>query len=142
MTFPYSRDIITEDETRKLAKEFTEAVKPGDVIILDGDLGTGKTFFVKAFAECLGISNVSSPTFALVNEYYGEMKLYHFDFYRIEKAAELFDIGINDYLNDSEAVSFIEWGNLFPEVLPGKRIEIIISMKDDYSRNFKFARYE
>lgn len=142
MNFPHSRDILTEDETRGLAGELSESVEPGDVIILNGNLGTGKTFFVKAFAKYFGISNVSSPTFALVNEYYGERKIYHFDFYRIEKAAELFDIGINDYLNDNEAISFIEWGNLFPEVLPGKRIEIFITMKDDYSRNFKFVKYE
>jgi len=140
--YPYSLEVFSEYETRQLAKDFSAVIDPGDIIILNGDLGTGKTFFVKALAKNLGITNVSSPTFAIVNEYYGIKKIYHFDFYRIEKSEELFDIGINDYLNDPEAITFIEWGNLFPEMLPAKRIEIFISMNDELSRNFKFVKHE
>ena len=142
MKYPYSLEVFSEYETRQLAKDFSAVIDPGDIIILNGDLGTGKTFFVKALAKNLGITNVSSPTFAIVNEYYGIKKIYHFDFYRIEKSEELFDIGINDYLNDPEAITFIEWGNLFPEMLPAKRIEIFISMNDELSRNFKFVKHE
>ena len=142
MKFPYSLKIFSEDETRQLAGEFSNSIGPGDVVILNGDLGTGKTFFVKALAKNFGITNVSSPTFAIVNEYSGTRKIYHFDFYRIEKAGELFDIGINDYLNDTDAITFIEWGNLFPEVLPAKTIEIIITMDDELNRNFSFIKHE
>lgn len=142
MELPYSLKILSEEETCELADKFSEIIVPGDVIVLAGDLGTGKTFFVKALAKKFGITNVSSPTFAIINEYYGDKKIYHFDFYRIEKASELFDIGINDYLNDTEAITLIEWGNLYPEVLPDKRIEISISMDDDLNRIFKFVKHE
>ncbi|HKJ80666.1 MAG TPA: tRNA (adenosine(37)-N6)-threonylcarbamoyltransferase complex ATPase subunit type 1 TsaE [Ignavibacteriaceae bacterium] len=142
MNLPNTAKVFSEDETGILAIEFSKMIKNGDVIILNGDLGTGKTFFVKALAKNFGIANVSSPTFAIVNEYYGSKKIYHFDFYRIEKATELFDIGINDYLNDMEAITFIEWGNLFPEVFPEKRIEVNISMNEDVSRNFEIKKYE
>ena len=111
MKYPNSLKIFSEDETKNIALEFSKDLKNGDVVILNGDLGTGKTFFVKEVGKLFGINNVSSPTFALVNEYSGRIKIYHFDFYRIEKSDELFDIGFNDYLNDNEAIIFIEWGN-------------------------------
>ena len=68
------------------------------------------------------------------------MKFYHFDFYRIEKIKELYDIGFDEYMNDEEAVKFIEWGNLYPLVLPHKRTEIEITLQDDFSRDFYFNR--
>ncbi len=138
--FPEKRILNTEEETTKLAVEFAETIKQGDIIILNGNLGTGKTFFVKQAAKYFKISNVSSPTFSLVNEYEGDLKIYHFDFYRINKAAELYDIGINDYFNDSSAVVFIEWGELIPEILPANRIEIRIKLNKDFSREFIFER--
>ncbi|MDR3626417.1 MAG: tRNA (adenosine(37)-N6)-threonylcarbamoyltransferase complex ATPase subunit type 1 TsaE, partial [Ignavibacteriaceae bacterium] len=99
-------------------------------------------FFIRQALKNIGIENVSSPTFAIVNEYVGKFKIYHFDFYRINDSAELFDIGFNDYLNDGDAVTFIEWGNLMPAILPHKRIEISINLKDDFSREFIFEKYE
>jgi tRNA threonylcarbamoyladenosine biosynthesis protein TsaE len=132
--------VYLEQETEKLAAEFSFLVNPGDLIVLNGNLGTGKTFFIKSLLKSFNINGVSSPTFALVNEYIGEMKFYHFDFYRIEMIKELYDIGFDEYMNDEEAVKFIEWGNLFPFVLPHKRTEIEITLKDDLSRNFYFNR--
>jgi tRNA threonylcarbamoyladenosine biosynthesis protein TsaE len=129
-----SRFIRNEEETTALAKEFVSELKGGEIIVLDGELGAGKTFFIKKGLESLGISNVSSPTFALINEYYGKIKVYHFDFYRIKNVNELYDIGYDDYLNDDEAIIFIEWGNLFPQILPQKRIDIEIKVFDDFSR--------
>ena len=129
-----------EQETEKLAAEFSFLVNPGDLIVLNGNLGTGKTFFIKSLLKSFNINGVSSPTFALVNEYIGEMKFYHFDFYRIEMIKELYDIGFDEYMNDEEAVKFIEWGNLFPLVLPHKRMEIEITLLDDFSRDFYFNR--
>jgi len=132
--------VYREQETEKLAEDFSSVLNPGDLIILNGNLGTGKTFFIKSLLKSYNISGVSSPTFALVNEYIGDMKFYHFDFYRIEIINELYDIGFDEYMNDEEAVKFIEWGSLFPFVLPKKRTEIEITIKDDLSRDFCFNR--
>ena len=142
MKYPYSLKIITEAETRNIALEFSKDLQKGDVVVLNGDLGTGKTFFVKEIGKIFGINSVSSPTFALVNEYSGRIKIYHLDFYRIEKLEEIFDIGFNDYVNDNEAIMFIEWGELFSEILPHKRFEVIIKLNEDFSRSFKINRYD
>lgn len=141
MELPYSKKLYSEEETISLANEFIKILWPGDVVILNGNLGSGKTFFIKQALKNYGIENVNSPTFAIVNEYSGNYNVYHFDFYRINNPAELFDIGINDYLNDDQAITFIEWGNLIPQVLPRKRIEINIALNDDFSRVFEFKRY-
>jgi tRNA threonylcarbamoyladenosine biosynthesis protein TsaE len=140
--YPYSLKIITEAETSDIALEFSKDLQKGDVVVLNGDLGTGKTFFVKEIGKIFGINCVSSPTFALVNEYSGRIKIYHLDFYRIEKLEEIFDIGFNDYINDNEAIMFIEWGELFSEILPHKRFEVIIKLNEDFSRSFKINRYD
>jgi tRNA threonylcarbamoyladenosine biosynthesis protein TsaE len=140
--YPNSLKIFSEDETKNIAVEFSKDLKNGDVVILNGDLGSGKTFFVKEVGKHFGINNVSSPTFAIVNEYLSRIKLYHFDFYRIEKSEEIINIGFNDYLNDNEAVIFIEWGELFSKILPRKRYEIKIMLNEDFSRTFKIDKYD
>ncbi|MCL5031382.1 MAG: tRNA (adenosine(37)-N6)-threonylcarbamoyltransferase complex ATPase subunit type 1 TsaE [Bacteroidetes bacterium] len=134
--------VCSEEETIDLALSFADNLKSGDIVVLNGNLGAGKTFFVRNVVKKFGIENVCSPTFAIVNEYTNSNKIYHFDFYRINNSAELFDIGYNDYLSDVEAITFIEWGNLIPEVLPQKRIEIEIKIESDYSREFNFVKYE
>jgi tRNA threonylcarbamoyladenosine biosynthesis protein TsaE len=126
--------VNSEKETADLAEEFSLALKAGETIVINGELGAGKTFFIKSAAKSLGINNVNSPTFALVNEYTGKFKIYHFDFFRINEVKELYDIGFVDYLNDEKAIIFIEWGNLFPEILPHKRIEVEIQVLEDFSR--------
>lgn len=141
MKYPLEKKVFSEEETAELAFEFAKELNSGDVVILNGNLGAGKTFFIKKAAFSFGIENVSSPTFALVNEYTGKIKIYHFDFYRINKIEELYDIGINDYLADNESIIFIEWGNLFPDVLPHKRIEININLNEDFSRTFNFTKH-
>ncbi len=142
MKFPFSKKIFSVEETSSLADDFVKILAPGDVVILNGNLGAGKTFFVKQILKKFNIDFVNSPTFAIVNEYYGKYIFYHFDFYRINREVELFDIGINDYLNNVEAITFIEWGNMFPDILPKKRIEIDITLNEDYSRQFYFIKYE
>lgn len=141
MEFPCERISSSEEETKKLAIEFLSELKPGDLVVLNGELGTGKTFFIKKITEAMGVTNANSPTFALVNEYNGKTRVYHFDFYRINQEAELHDIGLEDYLADDEAISFIEWGELFPNVLPGKRYEIKIEEIDNEKRKFRFFKY-
>lgn len=113
----------------------------GDRIILNGDLGTGKTFFIKAALSSIGIKNVNSPSFAIVNEYQNDLHFFHFDFYRLKNSAELFEIGWHDYLNYDESIIFVEWGNRFPSILPKKRIEIKINIVSGSERDFRFEKF-
>ncbi len=140
MDFPFVRRVFSEEETTRIAELFTTRLVRGDVIVLNGNLGAGKTFFVRSAAKAMKISGVNSPTFAIVNEYDNDEKIYHFDFYRIEDAVELFDLGYNDYLNDTEAITFIEWGERLPGVLPAKRYEINIKVNEDLSREIKIEK--
>ncbi|MFN3871391.1 MAG: tRNA (adenosine(37)-N6)-threonylcarbamoyltransferase complex ATPase subunit type 1 TsaE [Ignavibacterium sp.] len=142
MDFPSERISRSEEDTKQLALEFLSELKAGDVVVLNGALGTGKTFFIKKITEALGITKANSPTFALVNEYESEpnVRIYHFDFYRINKEAELHDIGLEDYLADNEAITFIEWGELFPDILPHKRYEIKIEEIENEQRKFRFSK--
>ncbi len=132
----------SEKETEDIALNFIREIKSGDVIVLNGPLGSGKTFFVKKIAEHYKISSTTSPTFAIVNEYIGETKIYHFDFFRIDSIKELHDIGFEDYLADNDAITFIEWGKLFPEILPRSRYEIQITLNEDDSRKILIIKYE
>ena len=142
MTFPYLRKSKSESASILIANEFAASLRNGMIIILNGDLGAGKTFFIKHILQNFNVNNTNSPTFAIVNEYIGDKIFYHFDFYRINKKNELYDIGIEDYFNDEQSIIFIEWGNLFPDILPQKRIEINISYIDDNEREFSFIEHE
>lgn len=142
MISPYLRKSESEDDTAIIANEFAANLKSGMIVILNGDLGAGKTFFIKKVLQKFNVTNSNSPTFAIVNEYFGDKTFYHFDFYRINRETELHDIGIEDYFTDEQSIIFIEWGNLFPEVLPKKRIEINISYNDEDEREFRFIEYE
>ncbi|VAX21858.1 tRNA threonylcarbamoyladenosine biosynthesis protein TsaE [hydrothermal vent metagenome] len=136
MEFPLKIVVADETGTVNLAKKFSKVLKPSCTVALIGDLGTGKTFFTKNVIAAFGNSEVSSPTFAIVNVYETKFKIYHFDFYRIKKVGELYDIGFDDYLSDSDAITFIEWADLFPEILPEHRFEIKINYIDETKREF------
>jgi tRNA threonylcarbamoyladenosine biosynthesis protein TsaE len=140
--YPFEKAVASPEETKELATAFANQINSDQPVILNGELGSGKTFFVKQACNVWGIKNVSSPSFAIVNSYKNKKTIYHFDFYRIKNREELLEIGFNDYLNDIEAIIFIEWGNLIPEVLPMKRIEINIDMLDGTKRYFRFSKYE
>ncbi|OGU72595.1 MAG: tRNA (adenosine(37)-N6)-threonylcarbamoyltransferase complex ATPase subunit type 1 TsaE [Ignavibacteria bacterium RBG_16_34_14] len=141
MNYPFEKAVASPEETKELAGAFANQINSGQPVVLNGELGSGKTFFVKQACNVWGITNVSSPSFAIVNNYNNTKPVYHFDFYRIKNREELFDIGFNDYLNDTEAVIFIEWGNLIPEILPKRRIEINIEILEDTKRFFRFIKY-
>ncbi|NWF51152.1 MAG: tRNA (adenosine(37)-N6)-threonylcarbamoyltransferase complex ATPase subunit type 1 TsaE [Ignavibacteriaceae bacterium] len=142
MKLPFSKIAGTESETAGIAHSFSKIIKAGDVISLNGNLGAGKTFFIKRVAEEFNAGDVNSPTFALVNEYEGIIHINHFDFYRINSVQELYDIGFNDYLNNTDSISFIEWGNLFPEILPKRRYEIDIIILEGSKRKIEIVKYE
>jgi len=139
---PSAKIVTSEDETTVLASDFAALIKPGDKIVLNGQLGSGKTFFIKKVLLTLGIINVNSPTFAIVNEYTGKNKIYHFDFFRLQNIKELMDIGWQDYMNDDSAISFIEWGSILPAALPKARFEISIDVNENLKREFRFQKYE
>lgn len=134
MNFPFIIITQSEEDTKSVASQFSEVIKPGDIIALNGNLGSGKTFFVKGVCMNFNITAVQSPTFAIVNEYSGDKKVYHFDFYRLRNIEELLDIGFEDYLNDSEAILFIEWADKLKDILPADRYEINLNFVDEKSR--------
>ena len=107
-------------ETFALGEKLAASLRAGDVVALDGDLGAGKTHFIKGLAAGLGhTGDVTSPTFTLVHEYTGgRLPLYHFDFYRLETDDEALRIGLDDYLTAGGIVA-IEWAGKFPTLLPG-----------------------
>lgn len=140
MEFPFVQNIISEEETSILAKQFSAILQKGDCVSLIGNLGSGKTFFTKALCKEFLIEDANSPTFALLNLYVGKEKFFHFDFYRVKSEQELLDIGLYDYLNDEEAISIIEWADLFPKVLPKDRYEISIQINGDFSRTFRIEK--
>lgn len=126
------------EETRKLAFGMAQKAQPGDVILLTGDLGAGKTHFTQGFACGLGMNEApTSPTFNLVCEYYdGRLPLYHFDLYRLENAAELDDI---DYyaIIEGDGVSLVEWGNKFEEAAPDDYLLLDFSVDEHGAREIE-----
>lgn len=114
------------EETVEVGQKLGNILKPGDVIWLSGDLGTGKTALTNGIAKALGINSyITSPTFNLVNEYEGRLPLYHFDVYRISDPDEMFDIGFDEYINNN-GVTVIEWGEQISDILPSEIIRITI----------------
>lgn len=120
-----------EEETRALGLEIADAIEPGDIIALIGDLGTGKTALTKYIAEGLGIKEeISSPTFTIVKEYRsGRLPLYHFDVYRLGSGEELLDIGAEDMLY-GDGVCVIEWADIAADVLPADSLVVMLDYGD------------
>ncbi|MEK6265903.1 MAG: tRNA (adenosine(37)-N6)-threonylcarbamoyltransferase complex ATPase subunit type 1 TsaE [Clostridium sp.] len=142
--------IVTSlEETYRIGKQIGSLVNSGDIICLIGDLGTGKTHLAKGIASGLGIEDhITSPTFTIVNEYTGRLKLYHFDVYRVNDPDEIAAIGFDEYIF-SDAVSIIEWANYIEELIPPDNLTITIEKSiefgDDYRKiNFQYnhIRYD
>lgn len=127
------------DQTMRIAKEFSKKVKEGDVICLRGDLGAGKTQFVRGFVQGFGFTGneVSSPTFTVINEYRGESSIYHFDCYRLEHYSEAVEIGAEEYLYGN-GITIIEWPDKISEILPNDSVNITINVLSENKREFVF----
>ena len=121
------------------ARAFIDAMGDHKVFAFYGSMGAGKTTFVKAVCEELGVEDViTSPTFAIINEYSGrDGTIYHFDFYRIKKLEEVYDMGYEDYFY-SGALCFIEWPELIEDVLPEDAVKVTIREAPDGSRTVSF----
>jgi tRNA threonylcarbamoyladenosine biosynthesis protein TsaE len=132
------------DQIHEAARKFISAMGENTVFAFYGKMGAGKTTFIKAICEELGVSDViTSPTFAIVNEYRsdegGEL-IYHFDFYRIKKLEEAYDMGYEDYFY-SGALCFIEWPELIEELLPENTAKVTIEETEDGQRAVTIEEY-
>ncbi len=132
------------DETTYFAEKLGRLLQAGDVLLLEGDLGAGKTTFSKGIAKGLGVErNVNSPTFTIMKEYMGRIPLYHMDVYRLGEDGE--DLGFDEYF-EGEGVCIVEWAHLIEEQLPLERLEISIFHDSECGRRFEFlpfgTRYE
>ena len=132
----------SEQETRELGKRMAGKVTPGTIISLRGSLGAGKTVFAKGFAEGLGITEaIVSPTFTLVQEYDGRLKLYHLDLYRLSGEDEFESMGGEDFLY-SDGVALIEWSEKIEDMLPDDTIFINITINEDLTRSIEIRGIE
>jgi len=130
------------EATRALAREIAGELKAGDVLCLYGDLGAGKTAFVQGLARGLGINDhITSPTFTIVNEYYGNLTLYHFDVYRIADPDEMYEIGYDEYIY-GDGISVIEWPQLIEDILPQSRYDITITKDREKHDDYRVIRIE
>jgi len=122
----------SEDETILAGIKFAKRLTSGSVVALFGDLGTGKTRFIKGICNGLGVQeHVASPTFTIVNEYtYNTVKIFHFDFYRIKSVIEIKEIGFNEYIYN-DGVCVIEWADRVQELLPLNRFDVHLSLGEN-----------
>ena len=141
----FSIDIKDLEHIREAARQFIEQMGDARVFAFYGTMGAGKTTFIKAVCEELGVEDViTSPTFAIVNEYslplppegVGERLLFHFDFYRIKRLEEVYDMGYEDYFYSGH-LCFIEWPELIEELLPDDAVRISITQAPDGTRTVK-----
>lgn len=135
---PRTLKLNSEADTRSLGLEIADALEPGDVVALTGDLGTGKTALTKYIAEGLGVKEeISSPTFTIIKEYKsGRLPLYHFDVYRLGSGEELLDTGAEELL-DGDGACVIEWADIVADVLPAD--SLIVSLSYGGSENERIA---
>lgn len=130
------------DELPLIAKQIIENNPESRIFLLEGAMGAGKTTFTKAICECFEVeSNVCSPTFAIVNEYFSNKvgKIYHFDFYRINKEEEAYDIGVEEYLYGGD-YCFLEWSERISNLLPEHYVKINITEIQNHYREIKIER--
>ncbi len=130
--------IASLDDVARAADEFVQAIDQSTVFAFFGSMGAGKTTFISAVARALGVDaeEVSSPSFAIVNEYRSETTaelIYHFDLYRLESLAEAMDVGIEDYF-DSGALCFVEWPDKVVDIMPEDAVRVDIEVNEDGSR--------
>lgn len=128
-----------ERDTFDLGKKLGINAKPGQIYLLNGDLGVGKTVFTKGFAQGLGIEDhITSPTFTIIQEYQGkDMPFYHFDVYRIGDIEEMYDLGYEEYFF-GEGVCLIEWASLIEELLPEDCI--CVTIEKDLDKGFDYRQ--
>lgn len=132
----------SENETEAIGAEFASDLPGGTVVAMYGELGSGKTAFVRGMARGMGMEcRVNSPTFTIVNEYSGDRELFHFDMYRLGSADELFDIGWEDYLSRG-GVCAVEWSENVEEAFEGDEIRVVFEKTSDTGRRITIIRQD
>ncbi len=128
-------------ETVKIGKMFGGLLKSGDVVLLSGELGAGKTTIAKAISLGIGLASdhyVVSPSYAIINEYNAGTMIYHFDLYRLGSIDELYELGAYEYFQ-SDGICLIEWGNSFLDAMPKERVEILLEYSGENCRTLKLS---
>lgn len=131
----------SESDTYKIAAEFAATLNGGEIVLLSGELGAGKTVFVKGLAAALGITDeVTSPTFTLMNVYRGALTLYHFDVYRLHSGEEAYAAGLTEFFGEAGSVSCIEWWENVADAIVGDTIKITINYLENEMREINVER--
>ena len=131
----------SENETKKIAEKFAKQLKKGDIVVLTGDLGSGKTKFVEGILTYFGKEEeISSPTFTIVNEDSADENIYHFDVYRLEDVDEFYAIGGEEYFD--KGICLIEWGEIIEEILPERYLKITFERDLSQGENLRKMIFE
>ena len=131
------------EETRTLGKRFGELAHSGSVVLLNGDLGAGKTCFAQGVATGLGVSaetQVTSPTYTLLNIHVGRLPLYHFDLYRLSQVEDLTDLGYDEFA-EGDGLTLVEWADRMTDALPAS-LSVSIERIDEDHRHFRFEAFD
>ncbi|MFQ6752175.1 MAG: tRNA (adenosine(37)-N6)-threonylcarbamoyltransferase complex ATPase subunit type 1 TsaE [Clostridia bacterium] len=127
----------SEEDTRRIAEEFAKTLNVGDVILLNGDLGAGKTTFTRFVLQSRGVTDIiNSPTFSILKTYKGDIVFHHFDTYRIS-TDEAIEAGFDEVLDDKNSVILIEWSENIAPLLPDRRIVVNIRLIDENTREIE-----
>ena len=134
------RETNSAAETRALGEEVAERLQPGDVVVLEGELGAGKSELARGIAKGLGVTEtVTSPSFTILNVYEsGRCPLYHFDWYRLESEDELYELGMDEYLG-GDGIAVVEWAERCPDAVPEKRIRIRLEVTGEETRRIEIS---
>jgi len=141
---------FTDDETQKLGFEFAQILKPGDVVALYGGVGAGKTEFIKGVCDYFKVDEiVTSPTFTIMNKYFGEYNseeiiIFHIDLYRIKSPKELSEVGFEECVFSENSIKLIEWADKSGGILPENRynVKITLGKENEDERIFDFTKSE
>ncbi|RKX24978.1 MAG: tRNA (adenosine(37)-N6)-threonylcarbamoyltransferase complex ATPase subunit type 1 TsaE [Candidatus Zixiibacteriota bacterium] len=130
----------SEEQTEALAQKLSVSFVAGDVLVLSGSLGSGKTTFVRGLVSARGVSEdaVRSPSYAFVNEYASDPPLYHFDLYRLGNTSELQEIGWDEYLGRA-GITVVEWGERAAEMLPDRYYHVKFAIRDEHERQIDIS---
>ena len=127
-------------DTRAFGKAVGALIKGGESLALTGELGAGKTTLVQAIASAVGVGtgDVCSPSYTILNEYFGRIPVYHFDLYRLEDAGDVHDLGFEEYFG-GDGLSMVEWADIAPDLLPPEHLKISIFIRGDEERLFEVS---
>jgi tRNA threonylcarbamoyladenosine biosynthesis protein TsaE len=129
------------EETQKIGVQIGDQLSPGDVVALIGDLGVGKTCLTQGIAHGAGVYQdqiVNSPSYILINEYEGEIPIYHIDLYRLERLEDIVALGLEDYF-ESDGICVVEWADRMGDLLPESHIQVIITAEDESTRTIEVS---